>query len=346
MDAAAKSSEVKSKVSQEQGNALKMVDINYVRNYFSEHALEWLVGAYGEEALHWKYPVGAHRVRVAIQSIARRIGSTGSLVDLGCGGGELCIHAARLGMSVTGVDIAEGMISDANKKRDALADELQTRLTFALGEVLENKLPAESYNAATALGLIEYLPQDGPFFREAYRLLKPGGVLAVSCRNRLFNMTGLNEYTTREIKDGSSNSLISEIESLTQQEISPEVMNEFVQRLESTVHNMNPALQLDLKNKAEKGVARKTVAKFDLQRRQHTPDELMASASAAGFVNSAFVGVHPHLLPPKLEASVPRLYNQLASVLEVFEDLPISLVWSSAFVGVFSKPEQSVDETN
>ena len=45
----------------------------------------------------------------------------------------------------------------------------------------------------TAMGLIEYLPDDDGLFAEAARLLRPGGRFAVSCRNRLYNLQSANE---------------------------------------------------------------------------------------------------------------------------------------------------------
>ncbi len=311
-----------------------------VERYFSKYAAEWLAGAYGYETLPQKYPVGANRMRLAIQAILQRIGSTKfRLIDLGCGGGELCIHVAQLGAEACGIDFAEGMISEAKKKRKKLSKEVRRRLTFTVGSVLDNNPTSKSYDAATALGLIEYLPEDSTFFAEARRLLKPGGVLVVSCRNRLFNMASLNEYTGREVKGGSAGNLLYEIASLTGGIVSPKLMAEFARKLKLDPAKLEEAVRIDLQGERRVKTPKKIAPDFGQPRRQHTPHELEQSARAAGFIKPAFYGVHPHPLPPSLEVVAPRFYNHLASVFEVFEGSPVSLLWSSAFIGVFSKPK-------
>ena len=63
----------------------------------------------------------------------------------------------------------------------------------------------------------------------------------------------------------------------------------------------------------------------------------MAAAAKAGLSEAGVLGVHPHPLPPALEAAAPRFYNRLAGVLEALEATPASLAWSSAFLGVFTR---------
>jgi len=316
-----------------------VADIAYVRRYFSDHADRWLADAYGRRPIPTTYPVGMHRVRLAIEAVARRVElQCCRLVDLGCGGGELCVHVAQLGGQATGVDIAEGMIAQAEGKRQGLSDDLAERLRFIVADVLDNRLPAGGFDAVTALGLIEYLPEDQPFFNEANRLLRPGGVLVVSCRNRLFNLASLNQYTQREIDADQAGPLLSEIVSMTADLVCAEVMAEFVARLKAALPRLEEAIQLDLKDQSEVTEDfRKPASTFGQARRQHTPMQLQASARSAGFVNPQFFAVHPHPLPPRLEKSAPRFYNQLAGVFEVFERLPVSLTFSSAFIAVFTK---------
>lgn len=317
-----------------------MADIDYVRQYFSDHAREWLAGAYGTEGPSGKYPIGLHRVRLTLEAIVNRIEEVHrSIIDLGCGGGDLCIHASQLGMSATGIDIAEGMISSANEKKGALPEEIQRRLAFISGNVLDNNLTSENYDAVTALGLIEYLPEDGALFAEAHRLLKPGGVFVVSCRNRLFNISSLNDYTIREIEEDSAQSLLSNLATLPLDDIALKSLEDFVRRLKESLPKLEEAIQADRKDSEEGNGIKKRVAPFEQKRRQHTTDQLWQSAKEAGFVESAFIGVHPHPFPPRLEPLAPRFYNQVASVFEVFENSPVSLVWSSAFLGVFAKPK-------
>ncbi len=284
-----------------------------------------------------RYPVGANRVRLAIESLAERLGGAeGRLVDLGCGGGDLCVEVARLGMAATGVDIAEGMIEQATRAAEGLDPDVRGRLQYLLGDGLASGLPEGAFDAVVALGLIEYLPEDGPLMREAHRLLRPGGVLVVSCRNRLFNLASLNEYTAGEVEAGGAGALLEEIAGLGPGGVSPDALEAFAARLA----DLGPALReaMDQDRRAPKAAATGPRPSFGQQRRQHSPGELAGSAAAAGLTDPGFVGVHPHPLPPAAEPLSPRFYNRLARALEPLEREPLALTWSSAFLGIFTRP--------
>jgi SAM-dependent methyltransferase len=227
------------------------------------------------------------------------------------------------------------MIAEAEKKQRSLPETVQARLEFITGDLLSKELPPEKCEAATALGLIEYLPEDDPFFKEAYRLLKPGGVLVISCRNRLFNVASVNDYTKHELNSRFASSLLLDLSSCSEASFPTDLWAGFLSKLKSHLPILEQALANDLKTNANSGPS----FTFNQERRQHTPRQLRESAQAAGFVRPEFIGVHPHPLPPILEHSAPCFYNQLGAVFEVFEKSPVSLIWSSAFIGVFSKPE-------
>jgi 2-polyprenyl-3-methyl-5-hydroxy-6-metoxy-1,4-benzoquinol methylase len=309
-----------------------VIDAEYTRRYFSEGAGRWLATAYGAGEHPVSYPVGERRVRLALAAVAERVRG-GRLIDLGCGGGELCVAAAQLGFEVTGIDVAEGMIAEAEIRRGSLPPAQRERLTFRVGDALEVELPGGTCDAVTALGLLEYLDDDGALLRAAARWLRPGGVLVVSCRNRLFNLASLNAYTRREIEGGAALDLLAELSALTPDHDVADRLDDFVARLREAL----PALEAALAADRTASGASPRGERFAGRRRQHTPHALAAAASAAGFRAPAFVGVHPHPFPPALEAAAPRFYNRLAMVWEAFETSPVSLAWSSAFLGVFSR---------
>ncbi|MFH1791702.1 MAG: hypothetical protein ABH885_06960, partial [Candidatus Omnitrophota bacterium] len=76
----------------------------------------------------------------------------------------------------------------------------------------------------------------------------------------------------------------------------------------------------------------------NIERRQHTPQGLKTIAGRHGFAHEAFYGVHPHIIAPPLNKLLPpKLYNTISKSLEALEHLPVSLTWSSQFIGVFRK---------
>jgi SAM-dependent methyltransferase len=299
---------------------------DYVREYFDRHAEAWVEQAYIGERLPAKFPVGPERVRIAVEGVAPAVPEDGALCDLGCGGGQLLVHAARLGWRVTGVDVAPAMVEEAR----ALAAELPVELVVAAYD--ENELPEHSFDAVTAIGLIEYLAEDGPLFAEARRLLKPGGRFAVSCRNRLYNVMSANAYTERELERGEAGRLLGELRERLAG-TSTEELRELAAAL-AISGDLAEAAELDASEEAPDLLDHPK--KFAEKRRQHTPSELEASAAEHGFSPVGLYAVHPHPLPPGLEPLAPRTYNRLALAWQrPLEASPAGLAFCSAFVSVF-----------
>jgi len=318
------------------------MDDKTVKRYFEENARQWLRDAY--EKNDYTYPVGQHRSRIVMNILMERFGSQNlNLLDIGCGGGDLCFLEAEAGHQATGIDQSEAMIKNADERRRALPAEVRSRLKFARADLrtLSNELTLGTYDAVTAMGVIYYLPEDDALFSCARDLLKPGGLFVVSFRNRLFNMVSISDHTVKEIESGAAPELISEIEELYHP-IPQESVTLFIENLKQAVRQIPGDARQSVDE--SKSPATRDIGKtasdysFNIEGRQHTPRQLTAEAARFGFTNTGYYGVHPHLLVPKLNKRLtPQVFNQLSDCLCAFESLPISLIWSSQFIGVFEK---------
>jgi len=299
--------------------------------YFDRLGQDWLGKAYPGGSLPAAYPLGERRIRAALEALEPGPGR--DLVDLGCGGGQLCAHAAVLGSKVVGVDVAPAMVDAAQSLRETLDEEVAARIELRRGDAEGTGLPDASFDAAAALGLIEYLEADERLLREARRLLRPDGVLAVSCRNRLFNLASLNAYTEAELAGDDAPTLLAELRAALAV-VAPDDLRALARELATAADELEAAAAADEDEPPaelfDHGKA------FSSERRQHTPAQLERAARDAGFEPVSVVGVHPHPLPPALEHLAPRVYNRLALAWEhALGDSPLALASCTTFVSVF-----------
>ena len=97
------------------------------------------------------------------------------ILDVGCGAGFFEIILGRLGHSVTGIDLTDEMIGNAEEmiKKYSLTDSCQAVKMDA--EKLD--FPAESFDVVISRNLTWTLPHPITAYREWHRVLKAGGIL-------------------------------------------------------------------------------------------------------------------------------------------------------------------------
>jgi ubiquinone/menaquinone biosynthesis C-methylase UbiE len=98
----------------------------------------------------------------------------GRVLDLGMGGGRLCVALDKRGWDVFGVDSSEAMVALAQSRMPTAYD----RLAKAPAESLP--FPDAAFDAVTALGVLEYTNALPAALGELARVLRPGGRAVVS----------------------------------------------------------------------------------------------------------------------------------------------------------------------
>jgi ubiquinone/menaquinone biosynthesis C-methylase UbiE len=106
------------------------------------------------------------------------------LLDLGCGGGRHAFEAAKRGAKVIALDAGSDEVS---KVRDTLgamveAGEISdpTGTGAIRGDALHLPFPDGAFDRVIAAEVLEHIPDDSDAMRELVRVLRPGGLMAIT----------------------------------------------------------------------------------------------------------------------------------------------------------------------
>lgn len=101
----------------------------------------------------------------------------GSVLELGCGLGNLTLAAARRGLAVTALDACPNAVADLQRR--AQAEQLAVRVEEA---DLAEWQAAATYDCVVAIGLLMFFTCDDGrrVLREMRRAVRPGGLVAVN----------------------------------------------------------------------------------------------------------------------------------------------------------------------
>ena len=142
---------------------------------FSELAHRWWDPASEFRALHEINPL-----RVAWIDAGARLASK-RVLDVGCGGGILAEAMARLGATVTGLDLAEKPLKVAQLHLVESRLPVEYLLASAEAHAAER---ANGYDVITCMEMLEHVPDPSSTVAACARLVKPGGQVFFSTINR------------------------------------------------------------------------------------------------------------------------------------------------------------------
>jgi len=135
--------------------------------------------------------------RNIINEIGSFIKKTVSVLDIGCGAGTLSYYLAAKGNSVKGVDLSRNAVLMARKNSKLLG--LEKRMRFEVRNFPDEKISGV-YDLVLLIEVIEHIRDDHKAIRQAYKLVKRGGILLISVPSKnspLYKLGLLTKFDDR-----------------------------------------------------------------------------------------------------------------------------------------------------
>jgi SAM-dependent methyltransferase len=107
----------------------------------------------------------------------------GPILDLACGTGRVAVELARAGHQVVGLDVSPAMVARAKKKLEREAEDVQQRVTFRVGDMVDFTLERQSPMAiipCLSFHEIGTAEAQESCLRSVWRHLDDGGRLVVA----------------------------------------------------------------------------------------------------------------------------------------------------------------------
>ena len=115
--------------------------------------------------------------------------------DMACGTGRIGVWLKRQGVRcIDGIDITPEMLQIARSKREQ-GREVYASLEEA--DIFDNDVKSDLYDLAIAVLVDEHLPELGPLYREAARLIRAGGAFVMVGYHPHFIMNGIPTHFHR-----------------------------------------------------------------------------------------------------------------------------------------------------
>lgn len=153
----------------------------YAREYadpdevFVEGYFEGGAGSYGIDTAHPRFQDFMAQVCARRCAFFEDLGGVGTLLDVGCGGGELLRAALARGWRVAGAEPMARAVELARSR--APGADIRVGLTTEAG------FEERSFDVVCAFHVLEHMPDARAFLRELARFARPGGLVVVETPN-------------------------------------------------------------------------------------------------------------------------------------------------------------------
>jgi ubiquinone/menaquinone biosynthesis C-methylase UbiE len=112
--------------------------------------------------------------REILHRFSQEIGNRRPVWDFGCGPGQTAQYLKNLGIEISGLDLSEKLLEQARARHP--------EIHFQKGDMLDLEFESDSIAGAVAFYAIIHFTEEqvGTAFREAFRVLQPGGLFLLT----------------------------------------------------------------------------------------------------------------------------------------------------------------------
>lgn len=144
--------------------------------------------SFNDGQVHLSYWMGAHDDTPMVEAsrrLTRKVAASlglrrdEHLLDAGCGlGSPAILIAEEFGSRVTGINVSKVQVDEAERR--AAASGVADRVRFRHGDYMSLSFPDDSFDGVLAMESLQCAPDLGQVLRELFRVLRPGGIVALS----------------------------------------------------------------------------------------------------------------------------------------------------------------------
>ncbi len=152
---------------------------------------------YGHIDLNKSYPANLKRYEI-FETLLKKY-KPKKIIDAGCGAGMPLIKIKKAGFNIKGYDKAEDMVQEA--KRNLTRQKLSPNLIQVGNFENPKHVKNNSVDCILGMGAFYYSKKFITTLRNQRKKLKKNGRLIFSLRNKLFNISTLNDYSLKFYSD-------------------------------------------------------------------------------------------------------------------------------------------------
>ncbi|UWU15406.1 methyltransferase [Rhizobium sullae] len=141
---------------------------------------------------------GRIRHELVFEVVASLAPAGGTILDMGCGDGEISARLSEAGFRVLGIDASPEMLRRANLRKAELPEQVRGRLEFAPGDITDFA-SEHLFDAVCCHGVLMYLDDSAAAIRNLASHVTRGGLLSILTKNALssgFREALLGDYAT------------------------------------------------------------------------------------------------------------------------------------------------------